>query len=137
MGVSKIILSASRNQLTGIPTIVNPGSNIMTDSSGFQDCEGQNNSTLEYLDPSELNRCGVINVVEIDKNEIIEPYSSNVTDIDPSEHSRLFKIGILPTIPEERASCHCDFVILVMCFAGMLIFIFVILIKWFIKVLIG
>ena len=120
-----------------MPTIVNPASNIMTDSSGFQDCDGQNNSTLEYLDPSELNRCDEINVVEIEKIEIKEHTLSNITDLDTYDHSRLLKIGVLPTIPEERASYPCGFVILVMCSVGMLIFLFLVLITCFIKVLIG
>ena len=60
------------------PTIINPGSNIMTDSSGFQDSEGQKNLTLEYLDPSELNRCGVINVVEI---ELLIVYNKEILSI--------------------------------------------------------
>ena len=111
----------------------------MTDSSGFQDCEGQNSSALAQLNSCELNRCDEIDVVEIEKIEIKEHTLSNTTDPDQSEvYQRLsYPFGVLPTSPEERKSCHCDFVILVMSFVGMLIFIFVILIKWFIKVLIG
>ena len=112
---------------TQTPMVANRGSNIMTDSSGFQDCEGQNSSALEHLNPSELNQCDEINVVEIEKIEIKEHTLSNITDLDTYEHSRLFKIEVLPTIPEERASYPCDFVILVMCSVGMLIFLFLVL----------
>ena len=136
MEVSKILTNASRNRLTGMPTIFNPGSNGMADSSGFQDCEGQNNSTLEYLDPSELNRCDEIDVVEIEKIEIKEQTLSNITDLYPSELHRYFKTEVLPTTPEERTGCHCDVVILVMCGVGMIVFIFFILIKWLMQALI-
>ena len=104
----------------------------MTDSYEFQDCEGQNNSSLEQLDPSELNRGDEIDVVKIEKIEIKEHTLSNTTDLDPSEVYRRwsYSFGVLPTIPEERKSCHCDFVILLMSGVGMLYLIiyFIILI---------
>ena len=117
---------------TQTPMVANRGSNIMTDSSGFQDCEGQNSSALAQLNSCELNRCDEIDVVEIEKIEIKEHTLSNTTDLDPSEvYQRVsYPIGVLPTIPEERKSCHCDFLILVMCGVGMLYLIiyFIILI---------
>ena len=137
MEVSKILTKASRNQLSGMPTIVNPRSSGMADSSGFQDCEGQNDSTLEYLDPSELNRCDEIDVVEIEKIEIEEHTLSNITDLYPSELHRNFKTEVLPTIPEERTGCYYDVVILVvMCGVGMIAFSWFILIKWLMQALI-
>ena len=110
--------------------VVNLGSNMMTDSSELQDCEGQNNSSLEELDPSELDRGDEIDVVEIEKIENKEHTSLTITDLDCSQLNRLFKIRVLPTIPEERKSCHCDFVILLMSGVGMLYLIiyFIILI---------